>query len=138
MGLTGATPVVAADEEDGAGDTGRGGGEGEDVGVLAVDTGAVGGAATVAVTGAEAAVAGALGAIITSLFGIKESPALTGILTEDDIPTAEGGVLGAGGVAGVDGVAATVEGAVTVGGAEGAEGAETTLLPFGPTAAGAV
>lgn len=49
-----------------------------------------------ALGGAPEAAAATLGAITTSLLGIKESLVLTGTLTEEDIPTADGGALGAG------------------------------------------
>ena len=75
------------------------------------------------VTGAGAVV-GAFGTIKTSLFGIKESSVLTGTLTEDDMPTAEGGVLGGAGRGGDDatdvaGVGVFAVEAVTAVGARG-------------------
>ncbi len=57
--------------------------------VLAAEVG-LGTALGAAAKGAPAA----LGAMTTSLFGIKESLVLSGTLTEEDIPTADGGALG--------------------------------------------
>ena len=57
--------------------------------VLAAEVG-LGTAVGAAAKGAPAA----LGAMTTSLFGIKESLVLSGTLTEEDIPTADGGALG--------------------------------------------